>query len=60
MKWWFRKKPKPPSIPTYPLPAIVPHPKPEPGIVVEEHDVSQMTRTGVHRAWSRLTGRLKE
>ncbi len=60
MKWWFSRKPKPAAIPTYPLPPIVPQPKPEPGITVEEHDVSQMTRTGIFRAFDRLAGKFKD
>jgi hypothetical protein len=58
IRWWFRKPPPLLEIPPY-VPTVVPQPKPEPGIVVEEHDVSDMTKTGVHRAWDRLTGRFK-
>ena len=53
--WWRRRKPAP-TIPPYPVPVGKQKPK-EPGIVVEEHDTSQMTKTGVHKAWNRLTGR---
>jgi len=28
----------------------------EPGIEVQEHDTSQMSQTGVFKAWKRLTG----
>jgi hypothetical protein len=31
-------------------------PKRDEGVIVEEHDTSAMTQTGVHRAWKRLTG----
>ena len=57
---WFRKKPDPPAIPTYPLPVIETRVQPDPGIVVEEIDTSDMTKTGVHRAWDLLTGRFKD
>lgn len=56
---WFRRKPPPPAIPVYPLPPIAVKAKEEPGIIVDEMDTSQMTRTGVFRAWDKLTGRLK-
>jgi hypothetical protein len=63
MSWFKFKKPPPhPAIPKYeppaPLPPFTPKPKDE-GIVVEEVDTSQMSRTGVHRAWDKLTGRFK-
>lgn len=57
LKWFC--KPKPLPIPPYPPISVKPQPKEEPGIVVEEHDVSQMSRTGVFRAWDKLTGRFK-
>ena len=58
---WFRRKPPAPEIPKFEPPVMVearPRPKDD-GIVVEEIDTSAMTQTGVHRAWDRLTGRLK-
>ena len=62
MKWPW-SKPAPLPIPPYPITQerviVRNEPKPEPGIVVEEHDVSDMTKTGVHRAWDRLTGKFK-
>lgn len=60
--FWRRLGRKPPpklEIPPY-KPSVSPKARPEPSIVVEEHDTSQMTRTGVQRAWDRLTGKFKE
>jgi hypothetical protein len=66
---WFRRKPKtvPPVIPPYVITEtgamyrlvrdVVPVPKPEPAIVVVEHDVSDLTKTGIHKAWNRLAGK---
>jgi hypothetical protein len=58
--WLFRRRAKRPDIPPYqPPPVIVREqaaPKDE-GLIVEEHDTSAMTQTGVHRAWRKLTGR---
>lgn len=57
MRWPWSKRPTPPlRIPPYPVP-VQPHKPPNPGIVVEEHDTSAMSETGVYRAWKRLTGR---
>jgi hypothetical protein len=72
MRWpWSKRKP-PPTIPPYTVPvAKQPDPK-EPGIVVHEHDASALdekdlealrlaqSQTGLHRAWNRLSGKLKE
>lgn len=57
MRWpWSRKPQPPPRIPPYRVP-VEPKPRPkDEGIVVEEHDTSKMTETGVHKAWKRLTG----
>jgi hypothetical protein len=56
LRWpWSKKKP-PPAIPPYVPPVREGTPKPE-EIVVEEHDTSAMTQTGVHKAWKRLTGK---
>ena len=57
MRWWpwKRRRPPPPRIPPYQVPVSKRETKP-PGILVEEHDTSQMTQTGVHKAWKRLTG----
>jgi hypothetical protein len=56
---WFRRKPAAPAIPPYQPPIEVkPQPKSEPGILVEEIDTSDMTKTGVFRTWNRLTGQL--
>ena len=56
MRWWFRKKPKPPAIPTYPPPGTQPcvivrnEPKRDPGIEVEEVD---MSATGIFKIFGR-------
>lgn len=51
MRWWFRKKPKPPAIPTYPLPPIVVKPVPkDPDYVVEQ---TEMSATGIFRLFGR-------
>lgn len=55
MKWPWSKKPLP-EIPPFKMDFKAPQVKPEPGIVVDEVDTSQMTQTGVHKAWKRLTG----
>jgi hypothetical protein len=56
---WFRRKAPPPAFPP-PKPRALYAPKPkDEGITVEEIDTSDMTKTGVHRAWDRLTGRFK-
>lgn len=53
---WPRRKKKPPlAIPPYVPPVREPTPKPEETIMVEEHDTSAMTQTGVHKAWKRLS-----
>jgi hypothetical protein len=58
MRWPWSKRHAMPEIPPFePQPPIVVHPKPkDQGLVVEEIDTSAMTRTGVHKAWKRLTG----
>jgi hypothetical protein len=58
MKWPFRKKPKPLAIPPYAPP--VREVKRESGIEVTEIDTSQMSQTGIHRAWRRMTGQEKD
>lgn len=57
MSWW--KRDKPPVIPPYVPVVVETKPKPEPGIIVDEVDTSDMTKTGIHRAWDRLSGRTK-
>lgn len=59
MRWFRRKPPKLLPIPPYPPIEVKPQPREEPSIIVDEVDTSDMTKTGVHRAWDRLTGRLK-
>lgn len=56
---WFRRQPPAPAIPPYAPIEVKPRPKEEPGIEVTEIDTSDMTKTGVHRAWDKLTGRFK-
>jgi len=58
MRWPWSKRPKLPlpnrlgvSVTREPLPPR------NGGIVVEEHDTSAMSQTGVHKAWNRLTKR---
>lgn len=58
---WPWSKPKPLPIPEYrPVHVVTEHAPKEAGIVVEEIDTSDMTKTGVHKAWDRLSGRFKE
>lgn len=56
MRWPWSKPQPPPKIPPYQVPVSKRETPKNPGIVVEEHDTSQMTQTGVHKAWRRLTG----
>lgn len=54
---WWRPTPKPVAIPPYVPPVIkTEHAPKDDGLVVEEVDTSAMTRTGIHKAWKRLTG----
>jgi hypothetical protein len=62
---WFRRKPLP-AIPPYQPVEVKPRVKDEPGMEVKEGplsdvgiDAESLTRTGVHRAWNKLTGRFK-
>ena len=60
MRWPWSKRPKPAlRIEPYKVPVSKRETKKDPGIVVEEVDTSQMTQTGVHKAWKRLTGQDK-
>ena len=61
--WWpfrMKRKPEQPEIPPYQPPPVVVRtsqaPEKDTGIEVEEIDTSAMTRTGVHKAWRKLTG----
>jgi hypothetical protein len=58
MKWpWTKKQHAPLVIPSYPVEiatARVEVLRGEP-MVVEEHDTSAMTMTGVHEAWKRMS-----
>jgi hypothetical protein len=56
LRWPWSKKPAPVAIPPY-VPPVREPAKPEETMVVEEHDTSAMTQTGVHKAWKRLTDR---
>jgi hypothetical protein len=60
VRWPWSKRPPPPKIPPYQVPVAKQPASKDPGIVVEEVDTSQMTRTGIHRAWDRMTGKFKE
>jgi hypothetical protein len=61
MRWpWSKRRPPPPQIPPYQVPVAKPAAPKEPSIIVEEVDTSAMTRTGIHRAWDRLSGKFKE
>lgn len=56
MRWpWSKPKPRP-TIPPYQIPVSKRETPKDPGIIVDEVDTSQMTQTGVHKAWKRLTG----
>lgn len=55
---WFRRKPLP-AIPPYQPIEVKPRVKEEPSVIVEEVDTTDMTKTGVFRAWNRLAGRFK-
>ncbi len=59
MRWPWTKKSKPLDIPRY-TPPPVREVKRETGIEVTEHDTSQMSETGIHRAWRRLIGQEKD
>lgn len=60
MKWPWTK-PTRPEIPPFRLspPVITVPPPKDPDVVVVEHDTSEMSKTGVFRAWKRLTGQDK-
>lgn len=58
MKWPWSKRPPAPPISAYRPPITQKRAKPsDEGVIVEEIDTSAMTRTGVHKAWKRLTGK---
>jgi len=56
VRWPWQRREPPPRIPPYKVPVQQQHTPREPSIKVEEHDTSQMTQTGVYKAWKRLTG----
>ena len=65
MRWPWTKPPLP-AIPPYPPIEVKPRVREEPGMEVKEGslsdvgiDAESLTRTGVHRAWNRFTGKLK-
>jgi hypothetical protein len=60
MRWPWTKRPPPPTIPPYQVPVSKRETPKEPSIVVEEVDTSDMTKTGIHRAWDRMTGKFKD
>jgi hypothetical protein len=55
--WPFRKKTKPLVIPPYAPPVQQQHKRGDSGIEVQEHDTSQMTQTGIFKAWRKMTGK---
>lgn len=55
---WFRKKPLPAIPPFQPI-EVKPVPKAEPSVIVDEVDTTDMSATGIHKAWNRLAGRIK-
>lgn len=61
MRWpWSKRPPPAPEIPPYAPPVnIKPIEPKDPGIVVDEVDTTDMSATGIHKAWDRLTGRFK-
>lgn len=58
MRWPWSKLVPPPAIPPYRPPITRQHSqeREDERLIVEEIDTSAMTRTGVHKAWKRLTG----
>lgn len=63
MRWPWQKRALRPTIPPYAVPVAKPQPPKDPGIEVKEGsleevgiDVESMTRTGIHRAWRKVTG----
>ena len=64
MRWpWSKREARPIIQPYQPPVSIREAPKEPPGIIVKEGsldevgiDVESMTRTGIHKAWKRLTG----
>jgi hypothetical protein len=57
MRWpWSKRRPPPPTIPPYQVP-VSKRETPKPTIVVEEINTTDMTATGVHKAWKKLTGK---
>ena len=57
---WFRRSAPPLPIPPYAPPIQREHPLEEPGIVVDEIDTSDMTKTGIHRVWTRLASKFTD
>lgn len=65
MRWpWSKPKPRP-TIPPYQIPVSKRETPKEPGIVVEEHDSTNVdmselqSRTGIQRVFDRVTGKFK-
>ena len=56
MRWWWRK-PAPVPIPPYHPPIAREHAPKDDGIEVTEVDTSDMTKTGVFRAFTQLAGK---
>lgn len=58
VRWPWTKHTPAPEIPPYQPPPIdirPPEPK-DPSIIVDEVDTTDMSATGIHRAWRKLTG----
>jgi hypothetical protein len=60
VRWPWKKRAPPPTIPPYAVPVSKRETPKDPGIVVEEVDTTDMTKTGIHRAWDRMTGKFKD
>lgn len=66
MKWPWKKRSPPPRIPPYQVPVSKRETAKEPGIIVEEHDSSEVdikelqSRTGMQRVFDRITGKFKD
>ena len=66
MRWPWSKRAPPPVIPPYQVPVSKRETPKDPGIVVEEHDSSEVdikelqSRTGMQRVFDRITGKFKD
>lgn len=67
MRWPWKRRAPAPTIPPYKIPVAKPAEPKGSGIEVKEGsleevgiDVESMTRTGIHKAWDRMTGKFKD